>query len=133
MVSVTVQNRPALATIDEGSEINCLDEVFALRSNIVFISITCKALADGKSEMKLVGQTLNNVKLFLQNTDKPLVWNSGKSVVESNLGVDILIGEQGKADNMNGKIPHKKIINISGHNNTKIRLPYLSKIPRSTS
>ena len=75
MVSVTVQNRPALATIDEGSEINCLDEVFALRSNIVFISITCKALADGKSEMKLVGQTPNNVKLFLQNTDKPLVWN----------------------------------------------------------
>ena len=133
VVAVTIHNRPALATIDEGSEINCLDETFAIRSNILFIPTNCKALAAGKSEMKLVGQTLNDVRLTLQNTDKSIVWDLGKTVVVSNLGVDILIGEPGKADNRISTIPHKKIIEVMGFDNKKIRLPYFSKIPSSTT
>ena len=127
VVSVTAQGRPALAILDEGSEINCLDEGFAIRSNIVFIPTTCKALAAGKSEMKLVGQTLEDVKLSLQETNKNIVWDLGKAVVVSNLGVDILIGEPGKADNKISTIPHKKLIEVMGHDNIKIRLPYFSK------
>ena len=75
VAAVTIHNRPALATIDEGSEINCL----------------------------------------------------------SNLGVDILIGEPSKADNRISTIPHKKIIEVMGFDNKRIRLPYFSKIPSSTT
>ena len=96
VISVTTNNRPALATIDEGSEINCLDEGFATRLNIIFVPTACKATAAGSSRMKLVGQTLNDVILYPQGTTDTVCWNLGKAVVVTNLGVDILIGEPGK-------------------------------------
>ena len=43
--------------------------------------------------MKLVGQTIQNVELFIQDTDKSIVRTLGKAVVVTNLRVDILVGE----------------------------------------
>ena len=71
-VPVVVANRPALAIIDEGSEINCLDEELALKLQIQFIPTSCTALAAGSSRMKLVGQTVNNLKLYPQGVTNSL-------------------------------------------------------------
>lgn len=48
----------AFITVDEGSEINCLDEGFANRYGLKFVPTSCKALAAGSTAMKLMGQTL---------------------------------------------------------------------------
>ena len=48
-VAVTIGNRPALAILDEGSEINCLDEGFALKLRIQFVPTSCTAVAAGSS------------------------------------------------------------------------------------
>ena len=55
MVSVLINERFSLATIDEGSEINCMDEGFAIRSNINFVPTVCMATAAGSTAMKLGG------------------------------------------------------------------------------
>ena len=45
------------ATVDEGSEINCIDESCAVRNKITFEQTTCQAKAAGSSQMRLAGQT----------------------------------------------------------------------------
>ena len=132
-VSVIIHSRPAVATIDEGSEINCLDEGFALRSKILFIPTSCKATAAGKSRMKLVSQTREDLKLHLADSTMPLTWNLGKAVVVSNLGVDVLVGEPGKADNKITTIPHKKKIKIVSDNAKEIILPYKCRISQKNN
>ena len=49
-------------------------------------------------------------------------------VVVSNLGVDLLVGEPGKVDNMIVTIPHKRIIEVKDLNNKTVRLPYSPKL-----
>ena len=96
MVPVFVNGRFSLSTIDEGSEINCMDEGFAIRSNINFVPTVCMATAAGSTAMKLAGQTKENVIMAVQGTTKPVVWNLGNMVVVRNLGTNILIGEPGR-------------------------------------
>ena len=123
-VPVVVANRPALAIIDEGSEINCLDEELALKLQIQFIPTSCTALAAGSSRMKLVGQTVNDLKLYPQGVTNSLCWNLGKTVIVNNLGVDILLGEPGKVDNRISTVPHRRMIECVGHDSLKVRIPY---------
>ena len=54
---VLVNDATAYATIDEGSEINCMDYQFAVKNNIVFVPTKCTALAAGSNEMKLAGES----------------------------------------------------------------------------
>ena len=46
----------------------------------------------------------------------------------TNLGVDLLVGEPGKVDNMIVTIPHKRIIEVKDLNNKTVRLPYSPKL-----
>ena len=86
MVPVLVNERFSLATIDEGSEINCMDEGFAVRSNINFVPTICTATAAGLSTMKLAGQTTKNVIMTVQGTEKTVEWNLGNMIVVRNRG-----------------------------------------------
>ena len=81
MVPVVVNNNPTVVTIDEGSEINCVDEHFAIKSKIRFVPTKCKAYAAGTSEMKLTGQTLEDVILHVQGVDTNVSWNLGKAII----------------------------------------------------
>ena len=109
-VAVTIENRPALAILDEGSEINCLDEGLALKLNVQFVPTSCTALAAGSSRMKLVGQTTEDIKLYPQGVDNTFCWNLGKTVIVNNLGTDSLVGEPGKVDNNIAFFPPKLTI-----------------------
>ena len=132
MVAISLKNTPAVATIDEGSEINCLDESYAVKNNIKFVPTGCQATAAGSTDMQLAGQTEDDVCLDVQGTKEPLSWDLQKMVVVKNLGVDILIGEPGKADNQIVTIPHHKIIKV-GDSKKKIILPYWPKKMSLTS
>ena len=127
MVFVTVNNKPSVATIDEGSEINCLDEGFATRTGLEFVPTACTATAAGSNKMKLAGQTIENVGMKVEGASKSISWELGKMVVVRNLGVDILVGEPGKADNKVVTIPHKKVIEVLDDAGRKVVLPYCPK------
>ena len=127
MVSAIVNNKELYATIDEGSEINCIDEGFAVTNNLKFVPTSCKAMAAGSNSMKLAGQTVLSVFIDVQGAAQPIKWNLGKMVVVANLGVDILIGEPGKVDNKIVTIPHHKVIEALDIHNKKVRLPYSPK------
>ena len=73
MVPVLVNARFSLATIDKGSEINCMDEGFAIRSNVNFVPTICRATAAGLTTMKLVGQTKEDVIMEVQGTTQPVL------------------------------------------------------------
>merc|ERR1711895_43117 len=96
MVPVHINKRFTLATVDEGSEINCMDESFAIQNKIAFVPTICTATAANQTTMKLAGQTEENVHMTIQGTREPVSWNLGNMVVVQNLGANILIGEPGK-------------------------------------
>ena len=128
MIPVHINKRFTLATIDEGSEINCMDESFAIKNKIGFVPTICKATAANRTTMKLAGQTKENVHMTIQGTQEPVTWNLGNMVVVQNLGNNILIGEPGKQDNKIVTIPHSKTIEMISDLGNKIVLPYAPKV-----
>ena len=127
MVFVTVKNKPTVATIDEGSEINCLDESFAARTGILYIPTLCTATAAGSNNMKLAGQTIEDIDMQVEGASRIISLKLGKMVVVKNLGVDTLIGEPGKADNKIVTIPHEKVIKVLDDQGKTAVLPYWPK------
>ena len=127
MVFVTVKNKPTVATIDEGSEINCLDESFAAKTGILYIPTLCTATAAGSNDMKLAGQTIEDIHMKVEGASRIISWKLGKMVVVKNLGVDALIGEPGKADNQIVTIAHKKVIKVLDDMGKTVALPYWPK------
>ena len=114
---VTLGNATTDAIIDEGSEINCLDEGFAVRIDVKYVPTKCKATAAGSTSMQLAGQTTEDITINIKHTGKPIKWRLGKLVVVKNLGVDILVGEPAKVDNEIVTIPHRRLVemnNIAG-------------------
>ena len=99
-VLASVNNsQPSPITIDEGSEINVIEEKFCLRWKIKFNPTSHLATAAGSASMPVVGQTLNDVVLDLVDSNSSVQWNLGLCIVVANLGVNLLIGEPGKLDN----------------------------------
>ena len=81
--------------------------------------------------MELVGQTTQDLILHVLGASDAITWNVGKAVVVSNLGVVVLMGEPGKADNKVITIPLKKVIEIRTDNNKRIVLPYCTLSPQN--
>ena len=127
MVFVTINNKPAVATIDEGSEINCLDESFASKTGLQYIPTLYTATAAGSNNMKLAGQTIEDIGMKVEGASRIISWELGKMLVVKNLGSDILIGEPGKADNQIVTIPHKKMIKVLDDKGKKVTLLYCPK------
>ena len=123
-VPVLMNDAILLATVDEGSEINCMDEKFALKNNIKLIPTSCTATAAGSTTMKLAGQTFEDTVLSVQGSEFPIKWDLGKVVIVTNLGVDVLVGEPGKADNKIVTIPHRKLIETVDSIANVVKIPY---------
>ena len=126
-VAIDINNVASLATVDEGSEINCMDEKFAIKNKIQFIPTLCTATAAGSNSMKLAGQTFRDIVLDVKGSEFPVHWDLGKVVIVSNLGLDILVGEPGKADNKIITIPHQKIIETVDSKGKVVKIPYSLK------
>ena len=115
---------PVYVTIDEGSEVNCMDESFAMKNTITFVPTTCKATAAGCSTMTLAGQTKDNIILNITHNKRVATVHVGKMIIVKNLGVDILLGEPGKVDNSIVTIPHLKLVEFSDLNGKRMLVPY---------
>ena len=71
---VKVDNTNAEATIDEGAELNCLDEEFCLKSRIDFVKTDETATAAGQQRMALSGQTVKDV-ILIPKDNTVVQWN----------------------------------------------------------
>ena len=65
MVQASLNGLTCMPTIDEGSEINCIDAAFAVKCNIDQVPTNCSATAAGKLNMTVTGQTLNNIVITI--------------------------------------------------------------------
>ena len=130
-LGVTLNNTKTLATIDEGAELNCVDEAFCIQNKIKFCKTLETATAAGQNSMKLAGETLEAI-ILRPLLDKSVRWNLGKCVVVTNLGPNILIGEPAKKDNCIITLPHKKQIETIDENGLRKCMDYANKVQRVT-
>ena len=127
MVSAFLNTTACTPTIDEGSEINCIDATFAAKSNIDQVPTNCSATAAGKLNMTVTGQTLKNVVLTIPKDDTLIKWDLSKCVVVDNLGVDVLVGEPGKIDNNIVTKSNLKVIETKDVSGDEVEIPYFKK------
>ena len=127
MVNALLKSEICTPTIDEGSEINCIDSVFAKKVNLYEVPTACSATAAGNTAMVVTGQTRDNVVLHIPHSSSSIVWDLSKCVVVENLGVDVLIGEPGKVDNMIITKSHLKKIETKDEDGHTIDIPYFQR------
>ena len=106
-VKALMNNIKIHPVIDEGSELNCLSESFAIKNKILFTPTECSASSADATGMKVMGQTVKDMVISPLHTSTVLC-DLGKGVVVRNLSVDMLIGEPGKLDNKIITLPHLK-------------------------
>ena len=123
-----------LAVIDEGSEINCIDYSFATKNKIEFVPTRCTAYAAGSMNIQLEGETRNLIFAQVKEGNSQISLLLGKMVIVRNLGVDVLIGEPGKKDNLIVTYPHKRLVEFSSKNGKRIKIPYsmTSRLPETS-
>ena len=122
-VKATLNGLCCRPIIDEGSEVNCISEEFALATNTKQVKTSCSTSSADSSRMKVVGQTKSNILISILH-NKPIVWNLGKCVIIRNLSVQILVGEPGKYDNGIITLPHLKKIQTKDMDGNSIYLDY---------
>ena len=127
MVSALLNNVACTPTIDEGSEINCIDADFARKCNIHQVPTNCSATAAGSMAMTVTGQTLNNIILTIPLDNADVRWDLSKCAVVNNLGVDVLVGEPGKIDNFILTKSYMQKIETKDINGQNILLPYFKR------
>ena len=112
--------------IDEGSEVNCVDEKFINLNSIKSIPTPCSASSADSTKMEVVGQTKDDLVITIMHNN-PVMWNLGRCVVVKNLSVDMLIGEPGKVDNKIITLPHLRKVKTEDINGQTIVLNYSNK------
>ena len=123
-MKVKIYKVETLATIDEGSEINCVDLRFAMKIGLLFIPTSCVAFAAGSTNIVLAGESKEQVKAMLEHNEAKAEINLGRVVIVKNLGVDVLIGEPGKVDNNMTTHPNKRMIEIGIKTGQPMLFPY---------
>ena len=126
-IVVAIGTEETFAVIDEGSEINCIDHTFAIRNKIAYLPTKCTAYAAGSTNIRLEGETSVNVDTKVVGVKTFITLHLGKMIVVKNLGVDILIGEPGKKDNLIVTFPHKRMVQLRADNGDVIKVPYRNK------
>ena len=121
-----------ICTVDEGSELICMDHDVAVKNNVPFTATRQTAAGAGSTKMTLMGETISNISLKVNAKKNTVHWNLGKVIIVKNLGVPLLIGEPGKRDNKIITIPQEVIItrDISGN---LVSLPYHAREQGHTS
>ena len=112
--------------IDEGSELNCMSESFAIKNKILFSPTECSASSADSTGMKVMGQTVEDMVISPLHTNTVL-WDLGRTVVVKNLSVDMLIGEPGKLDNKIITLPHLKQVKTMDVDGNKTFIKYWFK------
>ena len=125
-VKASVNDIPINPVIDEGSELNCLSEAFAVKNKIEISPTPCSASSADSTCMKIMGQTVQDLVVSPLHTNIVL-WDLGKCVVMKNLSVDMLIGEPGKLDNEIITLPHLKKIKTKDINGKATFINYWHK------
>ena len=114
-------------TIDEGSELNCIDAGLAAKCNVKYSSVKLNAMAAGSNVMKILGVVDNGLELNVCDTKTSTVLVLKDVIVVRNLGSNVLIGEPGKMDNNIITFPRQKIIQLTDVHGGVVKLPYHSR------
>ena len=115
------------STIDEGSELNCIDSSIAAQCHIKYKPVDMNAMAAGSNVMKLLGVVVDDIQVNVFNTSPPVILTLKNAVVIKNLGSNILIGEPGKMDNDIVTFPREKLIKLININGEAVKIPYHSR------
>ena len=126
-IRTKIGNVPVDATVDEGSELNCIDSSIAAKCYIKYKPIELNAMAAGSNLMKILGVVSNDVVLDVYDTKSQVKITLKNAVVVKNLGSDILIGEPAKYDNNIVTFPREKLIQLQDVHHQVIKLPYHSR------
>ena len=124
-VLAQIGGKDVTLTIDEGAELNVLNERIAIRENLEIIPTQSTATAAGNSNLKIVGQTKEDFILKVLTEKKIIPINLGRVLVVKDLGCDCLCGEPGKSDNNIITIPRNRLILFCFQGETH-PVPYLS-------
>ena len=111
-ILVTKENRRLVLLIDEGSEINCLDAAFAKKHGVRLENSNNSAKAAGNKSLSITGQTVDDLLVDTLFRSTHVSINLGKATVIRNLGVDMILGEPGKAENLISTDPKNRMIFI---------------------
>ena len=123
---VSAHNIHINATIDEGSEINCICASVAAQMDLTFTPINLQAKAAGSYDMQLLGKLKEPLSLRVSDTKKNAFITLVDVVVVKRLGPSLLIGEPGKMDNHIVTIPAKKVVQLQDVLGNKLSIPYNS-------
>ena len=115
------------STVDEGSELNCIDSTIAAKCSIKYDPIKLSAMAAGSNIMKLLGVVPNDILLQVCDSSSPITIRIKNAVVVKNLGSNVLIGEPGKFDNNIITYPRQKLIQLTDNHGRVVKLPYHSR------
>ena len=94
---VTIHGHKIPATIDEGSELNCINYNLTKKCSLEITGTENKARAADSSRLRLVGQLKKPLLLVAEPHGTPI--RLKHVVVVENLNASLLIGEPGKRDN----------------------------------
>ena len=114
-------------TVDEGSELNCMDAALAAKCNLKYSPVKLNAVAAGSHTMKILGVVIGDVQLYVCDSKTPVKIKLKDVIVVKNLGSNVLIGEPGKVDNDVITFPRQKLIQLTDIHGGVIKLPYHSR------
>ena len=125
------------ATVDEGSELNCINSRLAQKCSLETIETKNQARAADSSRLRLVGQLKKPLFLVAEPHRTPIRLQA--VVVVDQINADILIGEPGKRDNgivtypieREIKIPFRNETHVYGYSKTRGPVSHVARVPES--
>ena len=94
-----INEHQVVAIIDEGAELNVLDNTLAKKINLEVEMSRKLAKAAGGSKLFVIGQSVKPLTLYAQTNHGPVPVLLGNVVVVQDLGCDVLVGEPAKGVN----------------------------------
>ena len=123
-VDVILNNKSISAIIDEGSEVSAIDKCIADTLHIPIRRTIEAAQAAGSKNLTIIGETKEDVIVFIYVEKTVVRWNLGQCLVVAQLGCDMLIGEPAKATNHIQTNPVNKCIDTVDIHKNKVVLSY---------
>ena len=111
--------------LDEGSNVNCIDQKVTNQRRIKFKKSKLAAQAPRSGSVTVSGICSSDLVISTVFGDKEVLINPGQPLVIPNLGVDILVGEPGKQSNNLSTDPSAKLLSCM-YQGQVLSKPYLS-------
>ena len=126
-LNIKLNNASGIAVVDEGSELNCIDECFVRSSGCETINTKVGAKGAGNSDISIGGQTRHPVIIKIRGENYLASIDLGICLVVKNLGANVLIGQPAKENHEIVTIPHLKEICFKDMNGIKRRCCMLKR------